>query len=37
MTHGDAHVVCGSEDGEVYFWDLVSGKQVSLQSVRRRV
>eukprot|EP00290_Baffinella_frigidus_P050316 CAMPEP_0180387356 /NCGR_PEP_ID=MMETSP0989-20121125/30186_1 /TAXON_ID=697907 /ORGANISM="non described non described, Strain CCMP2293" /LENGTH=290 /DNA_ID=CAMNT_0022388195 /DNA_START=211 /DNA_END=1081 /DNA_ORIENTATION=+ len=28
MTHGDAHVVCGSEDGDVYFWDLVSGKQV---------
>jgi WD40 repeat protein len=27
MTHGDAHVACGSEDGDVFFWDLVSGKQ----------
>jgi hypothetical protein len=23
LTAGDAHVVSGSEDGKVYFWDLV--------------
>ena len=26
MTHGDSHVVAGSEDGSVYFWDLIEGK-----------
>jgi hypothetical protein len=25
MTHGDSHVVAGSEDGSVYFWDLIEG------------
>ena len=26
MTRGDAYVACGSEDGKIFFWDLVSGK-----------
>lgn len=26
MTRGDAYVACGSEDGRILFWDLVSGK-----------
>ncbi|EKX43798.1 hypothetical protein GUITHDRAFT_140239 [Guillardia theta CCMP2712] len=28
MTRGDSHVVCGSEKGDIFFWDLVSGKEV---------
>ena len=23
LTHDDAHVISGSEDGKIYFWDLV--------------
>ena len=28
LTNTDAHVLSGSEDGKVYFWDLVSGEVV---------
>ncbi|XP_078575097.1 WD repeat domain-containing protein 83-like [Branchiostoma floridae x Branchiostoma japonicum] len=28
LTNSDAHVVSGSEDGKIYFWDLVDGKVV---------
>lgn len=29
LTNSDAHVTGGSEDGYVYFWDLVDAKVVS--------
>lgn len=29
LTNTDAHVVSGSEDGAVYFWDLVDGSVVT--------
>lgn len=29
LTNSDAHVIGGSEDGMVYFWDLVDAKVVS--------
>lgn len=29
LTNTDAHVVSGSEDGHVFFWDLVDGSVVN--------
>lgn len=29
LTNSDAHVIGGSEDGYVYFWDLVDASVVS--------
>lgn len=29
LTNTDAHVVSGSEDGRVFFWDLVDGSAVN--------
>ena len=23
LSHDDSHVVCGAEDGKIWFWDLV--------------
>ncbi|XP_003390666.1 PREDICTED: WD repeat domain-containing protein 83-like [Amphimedon queenslandica] len=28
LTHDDSHIVSGSEDGKIYFWDLVEGNVV---------
>ena len=28
LSHDDAHVLCGSEDGSIHIWDLVEPKQV---------
>ncbi len=28
LTHNDSHVVSGSEDGHLYFWELVEGSLV---------
>lgn len=29
LTNNDAHVASGSEDGNIYFWDLVDASVVS--------
>ena len=28
FTHTDTHIVSGSEDGKIYFWDLIEAKMV---------
>ncbi|KAJ1543892.1 WD repeat-containing protein 83 [Nowakowskiella sp. JEL0078] len=30
LTNSDSHVVSGSEDGKIYFWDLVEGKNTQI-------
>ncbi|XP_069783601.1 WD repeat domain-containing protein 83 [Narcine bancroftii] len=37
FNEADTHVVSGSEDGQVYFWDLVEGSQAAKLSVGKGV
>ena len=37
LTHDDASVASGSEDGKVYVWDLVTGDQAKLNGHTRSV
>ncbi len=30
ITYNDSHIVCGSEDGQIFFWDLVEANVVGI-------
>lgn len=36
LTHDDSHIVSGSEDGKIYFWDLVEVSEPYITAIIRK-